>query len=94
MAEAWVVHVAKTTGRVNPFLVKYIIRRRLFEWDTRAVSKDGRVILAKDAVNTCNEFADFLLDNRQLIPEWFPVDDARKQFAATYPFSPGAALSI
>ena len=70
-----------------------IIRRRLFEWDTRAVSKDGRVILAKDAVNTCNEFADFLLDNRQLIPEWFPVDDARKQFAATYPFHP-ALLSV
>jgi len=31
-----------------------IIRRRLFEWDLRAVGQDGRVLLTKDALATCN----------------------------------------
>ena len=34
-----------------------IIRRRLFEWDTRALNTEGRVILTKDAQDTCYEFA-------------------------------------
>lgn len=70
-----------------------IIRRRLFEWDLRAVSQDGRVLLTKDALSTCNDYADWLLEHRQLIPNWFPVDDARKQFASTYPFHP-VVLSV
>ncbi|WP_058557364.1 DUF499 domain-containing protein [Thiohalocapsa sp. ML1] len=70
-----------------------IIRRRLFEWDLRAVSQDGRVLLSKDALAACNEHADWLLEHRQLIPAWFPVDDARKQFADTYPFHP-VVLSV
>ncbi len=70
-----------------------IIRRRLFEWDLSAVSSDGRVLLTRDAVSACNEFGDLLLDNRQLIPSWFPIDDARTQFAATFPFHP-SVLSV
>jgi len=70
-----------------------IIRRRLFEWDLRAVSQDGRVLLTKDALAACNDYADWLLEHRQLIPSWFPVDDARKQFADTYPFHP-VVLSV
>jgi len=70
-----------------------IIRRRLFEWDLSAVSSDGRVLLPREAVTACNEYGDLLLDNRHLIPSWFPVDDARKQFAATYPFHP-SVLSV
>lgn len=65
-----------------------IIRRRLFEWDLRPVTQDGQVLLSKDALSACNDYADWLLEHRQLIPSWFPVDDARKQFADTYPFHP------
>ena len=65
-----------------------IIRRRLFEWDLRVVTQDRRVLLSKDALSACNDYADWLLEHRQLIPSWFPVDDARKQFADTYPFHP------
>lgn len=70
-----------------------IIRRRLFEWDLRAVTPQGRVLLNNDALAACNDYADWLLEHRQLIPSWFPVDDARKQFADTYPFHP-VVLSV
>jgi hypothetical protein len=30
-----------------------IIRRRLFEWDDRAITPDGRVLLPKDAYDSC-----------------------------------------
>jgi hypothetical protein len=70
-----------------------IIPRRLFEWDLRAVSQDGRVLLTKDALAACNHYADWLLEHRQLIPSWFPVDAARKQFGDTYPFHP-VVLSV
>lgn len=70
-----------------------IIRRRLFEWDLRAVSPDGRVLLVKDAIDACNDYADWLMEHRQLIPNWFPIDDARRQFAATYPLHP-VVLSV
>ena len=33
-----------------------IIRRRLFEWDENAVTSDGRVLLNRDALASCNEF--------------------------------------
>lgn len=70
-----------------------IIRRRLFEWDTRAVSQDGRVMLSKDALDACNEYADWVLEHRLQVPNTFPVDLAREQFAATYPFHP-TVLSV
>lgn len=65
-----------------------IIRRRLFEWDARAVSQDGRVLLPKEAIAVCNEYADWILDHRQQIPNWFPIDNARQYFVDTYPFHP------
>ncbi len=65
-----------------------IIRRRLFEWDPRAVTPDGRVLLTRDAIQVCSEYADWVIDHRQQIPNWFPIDSAREAFAATFPFHP------
>lgn len=70
-----------------------IIRRRLFEWDERAINSEGKVILSKEAVETCNEYGDWVVDHRQQLPNWFPLDGAREQFAATYPFHP-TAISV
>ncbi|MEW5921683.1 MAG: DUF499 domain-containing protein [Bacillota bacterium] len=70
-----------------------IIRRRLFEWDPYAISQNGTVMLNRDAINTCSEYAVWMLDHRQQLPGWFPVDTARETFMATYPFHP-ALLSV
>jgi hypothetical protein len=55
-----------------------IIRRRLFEWSG----------VPTDARPTLNEYSDFLLDHKSMIPDWFPVETAREHFAASYPFHP------
>lgn len=60
-----------------------IIRRRLFEWKG----------LPDEARKTVAEYGDWVIDHRQQIPTWFPVDHAREQFAATYPFHP-SVLSV
>lgn len=65
-----------------------IIRRRLFEWDERAVTQDGRVLLPKEAHDACTAYADWVQDNRQLLPGLVNPDLAREQFLATYPFHP------
>lgn len=65
-----------------------IIRRRLFEWDDRAVTQDGRVMLPKEADHACNAYADWVQDNRQQLPGLVNPDLAREQFLATYPFHP------
>jgi predicted AAA+ superfamily ATPase len=65
-----------------------IIRRRLFEWDERAVSQDGKVLLSRDALQTCSEYAAWVVEHRHQLPDWFPIDHARDVFAATYPFHP------
>ncbi|WP_425482800.1 hypothetical protein [Caldichromatium japonicum] len=65
-----------------------IIRRRLFEWDERAVTPDGRVILDKDAENTCRAYADWIQENRLQLPNLINPDLAREEFRATYPFHP------
>ena len=70
-----------------------IIRRRLFEWDERAITSEGKISLPKDAIETCNEYGDWVVDHRQQLPNWFPLDGAREQFAATYPFHP-TAISV
>ncbi|MBV6627856.1 MAG: ATP-binding protein [Rivularia sp. (in: Bacteria)] len=70
-----------------------IIRRRLFEWEPGAVTADGRILLPKDAIKTCNEYADWVLEHRQQLPSWFPLDNAREAFQATYPFHP-TVLSV
>ena len=55
-----------------------IIRRRLFEWGG----------LPEDGHRTSTEYGEFVLDNRTQFPNWFPADNAREQFAASYPFHP------
>jgi len=65
-----------------------IIRRRLFEWDPQFHTQDGKMMLSRDAVNTCNDYADWVQEHRQQIPNWFPIDNAREEFSATYPFHP------
>ena len=60
-----------------------IIRRRLFEWYG----------LPDDAKKTVAEYADWIGDHRQQVPNWFPIDNASEAFAATYPFHP-AVLSV
>ena len=55
-----------------------IIRRRLFEWTG----------VPTEARPTLNEYSDYLLDHQTMIPDWFPVESAREQFANSYPFHP------
>lgn len=70
-----------------------IIRRRLFEWDAPAVSQDGRIILNREARDTCRAYADWVLEHRLQLPSWFPADAAHEAFLATYPFHP-TVLSV
>ncbi|MEW5890309.1 MAG: DUF499 domain-containing protein [Pseudomonadota bacterium] len=65
-----------------------IIRRRLFEWDERVVTPDGRVILDKEAEATCRAYADWVQEHRQQLPSLINPDLARDEFRATYPFHP------
>jgi hypothetical protein len=65
-----------------------IIRRRLFEWDPRAVNSDGRILLPSDAIATCREYATWINENRPQVPNWFSIDHALAAFEATYPFHP------
>ncbi|NLF16009.1 MAG: DUF499 domain-containing protein [Lentisphaerae bacterium] len=64
-----------------------IIRRRLFEWDPRAVSSEGRVLLPADALAACREYADWVRDHRNQVPNWF-ADHAQAAFEACYPLHP------
>lgn len=60
-----------------------IIRRRLFEWNG----------LPKEAIGTVDEYEEWLLANKQQIPSWFPVENAREALKASYPFHP-SLLSV
>lgn len=73
--------------------ISEIIRRRLFEWDERLVRPDGRVMLTRDAEQTCNEYGGWIAEHRTQLPTWFPIDHARDAFKATYPFHP-TVLSV
>jgi len=55
-----------------------IIRRRLFEWG--GLPPEGR--------RTAREYAEWVVAHRTQVPSWFPVDNAREAFEATYPFHP------
>ena len=70
-----------------------IIRRRLFNWDTRALNTEGRVILTKDAQDTCYEFARWVGTHSTELSSSIPADHARAHFEACYPFHP-CALSV
>ncbi len=70
-----------------------IIRRRLFEWDARAIDQQGRVILPREAIDTCQAYAAWAQANRGLLPGDFAADNALEEFKATYPFHP-ALISV
>ena len=70
-----------------------IIRRRLFEWDSKIAGQDGKILLPKDAIAVCHEYATWLGNHRQQVPQWFPIDHAQSVFEATYPFHP-SVLSV
>lgn len=55
-----------------------IIRRRLFDWGG----------LSQDARKTAAEYADWIVEHREQVPKWFPVDNAKEAIEATYPFHP------
>lgn len=59
-----------------------IIRRRLFEWGG----------LPDDGIKVCSEYADWIIDNRTQLPDWFSTDP-REAFLASYPFHP-SVLSV
>ncbi len=69
-----------------------IIRRRLFEWDHRAVNEEGRVLLSRDAIETCSAYADWISQHRDQLPNWF-TEHSREAFLQAYPFHP-AVLSV
>jgi hypothetical protein len=56
-----------------------IIRRRLFEW---------RDVSQTDVRRVASEYSDWVLEHRKQLPQWFPVDQAKMRFEATYPFHP------
>src|SRR5208283_6047948 len=58
--------------------VSEIIRRRLFEWHG----------VPDDAKKAASEYADWVVEHKQQIPQWFPVDSAREAFVSSYPFHP------
>lgn len=70
-----------------------IIRRRLFDWDTRALGADGKVILPEKAKDACHEYARWLADHAQQLPGSIQPEHARAQFEACYPFHP-SVLSV
>lgn len=70
-----------------------IIRRRLFEWDEKTLTPDGRVLLPKAAEETSRAYAEWVIAHRQQLPNWFPVDNAQRVFLDTYPFHP-SLLSV
>ena len=65
-----------------------IIRRRLFEWDPAAIDQNGKVMLPREAIQTCNEYGDWVVEHRQQLPALLDIDNARQVFASTYPFHP------
>ena len=70
-----------------------IIRRRLFDWDTRALGADGRVLLPEKAKDACHEYARWVADHAQQLPGSIPPEHARAHFEACYPFHP-SVLSV
>jgi hypothetical protein len=62
------------------------IIRRLFEWDPHAVGTDGKVVLSKDATETCKAYADWIAEYRQQVPTNNAVS-LRAEMAETPPLS-------
>lgn len=82
--------LSKVTTRVaEPYVlakdleIPEIVRRRLFD-DAGS---------AAEIATTARAYARWLIDHRDQVPTWFPVDRAENVFAATYPFHP-TVLSV
>ncbi len=54
----------------------------------RELASSGKVLLPRDAQATCAEYADWIGDNRNQVPQWFSADHARQAFEDCYPFHP------
>jgi predicted AAA+ superfamily ATPase len=65
-----------------------IIRRRLFDWDEKAFTPDGRVLMPKEAYETCKAYAEWVQAHRDQLPGLINPDRAEEQFLATYPIHP------
>lgn len=70
-----------------------IVRRRLFEWDTRALNAEGRVLLPKDALDVCHEYGRWVNEHGKQLSDSIPREHARAHFEACYPFHP-SVLSV
>lgn len=55
-----------------------IIRRRLFEWS--GLPEEGQKVI--------NAYARWIMDHRNQLPSWFPVDNPYEAIEATYPLHP------
>jgi len=55
-----------------------IIRRRLFDWQG----------VPREANKTIDAYAEWVVEHRHQLPAWFPVDKAREEINASYPFHP------
>jgi len=65
-----------------------IIRRRLFEWDPRAIGSNGKVLLPTEAMDACAAYAAWVTQNKDQLPKDIPPERAKEAFASTYPFHP------
>jgi len=61
-----------------------IIRRRLFEYPMD-IGTDGK--------KTISEYVKWIVEHRQQLPSWFPVQSAQEIFESSYPFHP-TVLSV
>ncbi|MCD6223882.1 MAG: DUF499 domain-containing protein, partial [Deltaproteobacteria bacterium] len=56
-----------------------IIRRRLFEYPME-IGTDGKKVIS--------EYVEWIMEHRQQLPSWFPVQSAQEIFESSYPFHP------
>mgnify|MGYP005636073269 CR=1 FL=1 len=56
-----------------------IIRRRLFEYPMD-IGTDGKKVIS--------EYVEWIMEHRQQLPSWFPVQSAQEIFESSYPFHP------
>jgi len=66
------------------FEIIEIIRRRLFEYPMD-IGKDGKKVIS--------EYVGWIMEHRQQLPSWFPVQSAQEIFESSYPFHP-TVLSV
>lgn len=70
-----------------------IIRRRLFEWEPNAVGQNGKIMLSREAIQTCREYANWVVDNHKQIGKPADFELIKREFEDSYPFHP-AVLSV